>query len=319
MFLESQSLRAPGRIGFSLLSACCFLGASIAPISYCLAQSAPPVVQSQPLHDVPYVSGGHERQKLDIYLPQDGTARPALVWIHGGAWEAGSKERCPAVGMVAQGFVVVSLNYRLSQHAVYPAQIEDCKSAIRWLRTHAAEYGIDPERIGVWGASAGGHLAALLGVTGHTREFDKGENLNESSRVQCVLEWFGPTDFLHWGAQAPADREKAELADNPSSPVYRLLGGSVREHGTQARLASPIYFIQKDASPFLIMHGDKDPLVPLQQSTELDQALKACGVECRLDVVADAGHGGGGFSTPERLKGMVSFLKTHLAPIPKPN
>ncbi len=272
--------------------------------------------RARELRDVAYVEGGHQRQKLDLYFPAGGgDRRPLLVWIHGGGWQGGSKEQCPALGMLAQGFVVASLNYRLSQHAVFPAQLEDCKAAIRWLRAHAGENGIDPDRIGIWGASAGGHLAALLGVTGHTRQFDVGGNLNESSRVQCVLDWFGPSDFLHWG---DLDATRPARGDGPASPIYKLLGGSVHDHPDAARLASPLYFIQKDAAPFLIMHGDHDSLVPLQQSVDLDKALKAAGVKCRLDVIAGADHGGSGFTTPEKLRMMGGFFQTHLA-VPRGN
>lgn len=123
---------------------------------------APPGVPEgvQVLRDLTYVEGGHERNRLDLYLPEKAEGRPPLVvWIHGGAWQAGSKEDCAAVRLTAKGYAVASINYRLSQHAVFPAQIEDCKAAIRWLRANAAKYHLDPDHIGVWGSSAGGHLA----------------------------------------------------------------------------------------------------------------------------------------------------------------
>lgn len=118
------------------------------------------------LKDIAYVPEGHARQKLDLYLPaaEPNAPLPLIVWVHGGAWQAGSKEGCPAVGFVGKGYAVASINYRLSRHAIFPAQIQDCQAAIRWLRVHADEYRIDPNRFGVWGASAGGHLVALLGV-----------------------------------------------------------------------------------------------------------------------------------------------------------
>ena len=123
--------------------------------------------RARELRDLPYVTNGHERQRLDLFLPPDnGSSRPLVVWVHGGGWEQGSKDRCPAKALVARGYAVASIGYRLSQHAIFPAQIEDCKAAIRWLRAHAQEYGIDPKRVGVWGASAGGHLVALLGPRG---------------------------------------------------------------------------------------------------------------------------------------------------------
>ena len=282
-------------------------------LSFLLAAAIPAFAQApkmppdaRTLRDVPYVTGGHERQKLDLYLPATGEKRPLLVWIHGGGWEGGNKNECPALGLIAHGFVVASLNYRLSQHAVFPAQIEDCKSAIRWLRAHAEEYGIDPARIGVWGASAGGHLVSLLGTTGHEQEFDKGENLDQSSRVQCVINWFGPTDFLHWGNTSIID-----VAD-PKSPIVKLFGGPLAEHEALGRSASPVNHVQKDAAPFLIMHGDKDSIVPLQQSEALHAALKLAGADTTLEILPGANHGGAEFFAEPKLKMMIAFVEKHL-------
>lgn len=262
------------------------------------------------LLDLPYVTNGTERQRLDLYLPAmpaGAPARPLVVWVHGGGWEGGSKQRCPARPLVARGYVVASLGYRLSQQAVYPAQIEDCKAAVRWLRANAKDYGIDPERVGAWGESAGGHLVALLGTTGQDRRFDVGEHLDLSSAVQCVIDWYGPSDFLHWGEPpAPPTRDTAATA------VAHLLGGTVTTHQEAARSASPVDFVDKNSSPFLIMHGDRDPLVPLQQSQELDAAIRKAGVESTLVVLPGAGHGGREFAAPEQLQRMSGFLDRHL-------
>lgn len=174
--------------------------------------------------DVAYVSNGHERQKLDVYLPPNAAAScPLIVWIHGGAWKEGSKEGPPALGMLDKGWVVASLNYRFSQHAIFPAQIEDCKAAIRFLRAKAERFHIDKQRVAVWGASAGGHLAALLATTGSVKEFDVGENLDQSSAVQSVINWFGPTDFLNWGDTSVIK------ADNPDDVVAKLFGGPISQ------------------------------------------------------------------------------------------
>ncbi len=257
------------------------------------------------LRDLPYVSNGGPLQKLDLYLPNTpGPARPLVVFIHGGAWRAGSKENNPAKFLVPSGYVVASINYRFTQDAKFPAQIEDCKSAIRWLRAHAAEYGIDSRRIGVWGASAGGHLVALLGVTGQTKEFDQGENLDQSSAVQCVVDWFGPTDFL--------THKQVIEAKYGNSSVEQLLGGTVKDHPDTARKASPLYYVTKDAAPFLIMHGELDPLVEVKQSQLINDALKTVGVECTLEVIPGAKHGGTEFTTPERRKTIFEFFGKHL-------
>ena len=263
----------------------------------------PPGVKAE--RDLAYVPNGHERQKLDLYLPseqKDGAKPlPLLVWIHGGGWEAGSKDNPPALRFVPDGYALASINYRLSQHAVFPAQIEDCKAAIRWLRANAKQYNIDSDHIGVWGASAGGHLVALLGTTADVKEFDVGGNLEQSSCVQCVCDFFGPTDFTHIGNDL----------DKPESPVSKLLGGPVKEHKDLAAKASPVTYVSKNAAPCLIMHGDKDPLVPIHQSEELEADLKKAGVEVTFTVIAGAGHGFGSKSA-ELAQPIKEFFDKHL-------
>jgi acetyl esterase/lipase len=251
------------------------------------------------LLNIPYVANGGERQKLDLYLPAKGTNLPLVVWIHGGGWTEGSKEKPPGLGFLRHGFALASINYRLSQDAIFPAQLIDCKAAIRWLRAHAAENAIDPDHIGVWGASAGGHLVALLGTTGDVKEFDLGDNAGVSSRVQAVCDWFGPTDLT------------SDLgADTPDSPIVRLLGGSISNNVEKAQHASPMHYITKEDPPFLIMHGEKDPVVPLAQSQTFADALKKAGVHVTMHVVPGAGHGGPEFSTQEeRERLFVFFLK----------
>ena len=202
-----------------------------------------------------------------------------------------------------KGYAAASINYRLSQHAVFPAQIEDCKAAIRWLRANAAKYRLDPDHIGVWGASAGGHLVAMLGVTAAAKELEgKGGNLDQASRVQCVVDWFGPSDMLTMSGSH----------DNPASPESRLIGGPVQENQEKARKASPLTYVSKDAAPFLIMHGDQDKLVPVQQSKVLAEALQKAGVEVRLVIVKGNGHGGPGFNSPENRKLIEDFFAKHL-------
>ena len=269
--------------------------------------ATPVMAETRELRDIPYVVDGHERQRLDLYLPAAGEpARPLVVWVHGGGWAGGNKTNCPAKWLVARGYVVAAINYRLSQHALYPAQIEDCKAAIRFLRVHAPEYGIKPDRIGAWGASAGGHLVSLLGTTGDLRDLDGGANPDQSSKVECVVDWFGPTDFLHYG------EPPTPALDTATSAVAKLIGGTIAANPEKARQASPLYFVKKGAPPFLIMHGDKDGLVPLQQSQILESALNKCGTECTLKILPGAGHGTPEFYTQPSLATILQFLDRHL-------
>lgn len=257
--------------------------------------------------DLEYVKDGHERNKLDLYLPEKAEGPlPLIVWVHGGAWQGGGKENPPMLPMLTHGYAVASINYRFSQHAVFPAQIEDCKAAIRWLRANAKMYNLDPDRIGVAGASAGGHLVALLGTTAGVKELEgKGGNLEQSSRVQAVVDLFGPTDLLQMGH------------NGPGSPETKLIGGPPSENKEKAAKANPITYVSKESAPFLILHGDKDTTVPYSQSEFLVDALKKAGVEVTLKKVEGAGHAGPAFSSPENRKLILEFFDKHLMPAKK--
>lgn len=261
------------------------------------------------LRDIEYVAGGGKAQSLDLYLPKSDRPLPLIIWIHGGAWLSGDKERCPATQMTARGYAAASLNYRLSHQAVFPAQIEDCKAAIRWLRAHAREYNLNAGCFGVWGSSAGGHLVALLGTSGGAKALEGGDgNPGVSSRVQAVCDWFGPTDFTQMEAHAltPGKPFNHNDADSPES---RLIGGALQENKDRARAANPITYVTPDDPPFLIMHGDRDPLVPHHQSVLLETALKKAGVEVTFHTVKGAGHGFGG---PEIMRMVEEFFDKHL-------
>jgi acetyl esterase/lipase len=257
--------------------------------------------------DVEYVHDGHKRQKLDIYLPDREKYPepvPIVVWVHGGAWRAGSKQNCRSRVFLQDGYAAASINYRLSRHAIFPAQIEDCKAAIRYLRANSEKYNIDPERIGVWGASAGGHLVALLGTTGDMNGFDKGPNLNVSSKVKAVCDFFGPTDFTKM-----SDFESNMDHDAPDSPESLLIGGPVQQNKAKCRRANPITYVTRNDPPFLIVHGDKDLLVPHNQSELLYEALKMAGVDVKFHTVKGGGHG----FRDEQVDRMVKeFFNRHL-------
>ena len=259
--------------------------------------------------DLAYVYGGHQRQKLDLYLPKDGTNLPLIINIHGGAFKMGSKEDGVPLGYLAQGYAVASINYRLSQHAVFPAQIQDCKAAVRWLRAHAGEYRLDPRRFAAWGSSAGGHLAAMLGTTGDAKELEVGGNLNQPSRVQAVVDYFGPTDFLQMDAHRLPN---GMVHDAPDSPESELVGGPIQQDQEKTARANPITYVTRNAPPFLICHGDADPLVPHHQSELLEAALKKAGVPVTCYTVKGAGHGG--FKDPKVPIMTREFLAKYLQP-----
>ena len=250
---------------------------------------------------------------LDIYQPakiEPKTRLPLIVWIHGGAWTAGDKNLCPAVVMVPRGYVVASINYRLAQEAIYPAQIHDCKAAVRFLRASAEKYQIDPDRVGVFGASAGGHLAALMGTSGGdaTLEGNVGWNADQSSAVQAVCDWFGPTDLKALAVQKASDKTGRDL-----KPVTALLGGPA-DTLNLTRSANPITFIDKKDPPFLIMHGEEDKLVPISQSELLHKALSDAGVEVTFKPIPKTAHGGAAFSTPDNRKLVAEFFDKNLKP-----
>lgn len=177
------------------------------------------------------------------------------------------------------------MNYRLTDEATFPAQIQDVKAAIRFLRANAAKYNIDPNRIGLWGMSAGGHLAALAGTAGDITDFDSPNGSQSvSTRVQAVVDWYGPTDFT------PFASGKEELGKNVDWMVERFFGGKVTEHLAEAKTASPISFVSADDPPILIMHGTEDTLVPLSQSIRFAEALKQAGAKPTLVVIEGKGH-----------------------------
>ncbi|MCC6489744.1 MAG: alpha/beta hydrolase [Candidatus Hydrogenedentes bacterium] len=259
--------------------------------------------------DLAYVTNGHERQKLDLFIPANAANPPLIILIHGGAFRAGSKENMRPAPFLRQGYAVASINYRLSGDALWPAQIEDCKAAVRWLRAHAQEYGYDPERFGAHGTSAGGHLVAMLGTAGATKKFDVGENLDVSSRVQAVADFFGPTDFLQMDAhRIPTGQEH----DPPTSPESLLIGGSIQENKEKSASANPITYVSKESPPFLIIHGDMDPLVPWHQSQLLFDALAGAGVPVTFYTVGGGGHGG--FRDPNVEALIQEFFAKRLKP-----
>lgn len=231
--------------------------------------------------DVTYATVDGQSLKLDVYMPEKPTGPlPTLIFVHGGGWGAGDKNSWDKnevrfKDLLYQGYIIVSINYRLTSHWQFPTQIEDCKGAIRFLRANAATYSIDPTRIGVLGTSAGGHLAALLGTSGDVKELEGnvGGNLDQSSRIQCVVDVTGATDLV-----ACMESKLCVVT------ITRFLGGTPAEKPDLARAANPITYVTKDSPPFLIFHPEHDFAVPLNQSQLLLAALQAAGVESSLQV-----------------------------------
>ena len=252
------------------------------------------------VRDVVFGTGGGRDLKMHIVLPaeSDRQLRPAFVWIHGGGWQSGSKEGglAQVIPLVRSGFVGATIEYRLTGEAPFPAQIEDCKCAIRFLKAHAQKYGIDPNRVAVGGSSAGGHLVALLGTSGGEKSLEgNGGWPDQSSRVHAVLDLYGPTDFRAFVTTSGYERHNQD-----GSPESKLLGGGeVLSSPDQIRIVNPITYVDSDDPPFLIIHGSNDRTVPLNQSTLLHDALKKAGVSAQLKIIEGGGHGGPEFSTEE--------------------
>lgn len=267
--------------------------------------------------DLQYVPGGDESQRLDLYLPEQSSGHPLplVVWIHGGGWRGGSKTGCPALGMVGKGYVVASVEYRFSQKALFPAQIQDCQAALRWLRANRKQYNLDTDHIGVWGSSAGGHLVALLGTSGGKKAFPPiGGNEDQSDRVQAVCDFFGPTDFNRVMQQASDDKNVTNIFkwNTPSDPYSGLIGVNLGADKQKGEAVSPVHYVSPDNPPFLILHGTWDALVPFAQSEELAGALKEKGVPVWLQKLPGAGHGGPMFSKPAANELIQKFFDKYL-------
>ena len=289
----------------------------------CFADTpAPPQVAPPPqpkgiklVWNIPYVPNGDPAEVLDLYVPETPTNKPlpVVAWIHGGGWKGGSKTGCPCRGLVGQGYAAASIEYRFSQKALFPAQIQDCQAAIRWLRANAQQYNLDPDNIGVWGASAGGHLVALLGTAGGKNAFPiVGGNVDQSDRVQAVCDDFGPADFNTVMSQAAAGTVKNVFNFNNGDPYSDLIGVHLDADKDKTNAVSPVNYVSKDNPPFLIMHGTADSLVPYAQSVELATDLNQVGVPVLLQPFPGAGHGGAVFGRPAPLMLVKSFFDKYL-------
>jgi acetyl esterase/lipase len=260
--------------------------------------------------EVVYGKGGGRDLKLDLFLPREnaGTPRPGIVFVHGGAWQGGNRGAFArqAAYLAGKGYVGACIEYRLSGEATFPAAIEDCKAAVRWLRANAKTYHLDPDRIAACGGSAGGHLVALLGVSDKVKELEGvGGNAGISSRVNLVIAFNGVFDLTKVARNAQA-----------AGPVARFLGGTAADKPEVYRQASPITHLTSDAPPFLFLHGTADKTVPIEQSRAMLAKLRQAGVKAELYEAEGAGHGF--FNRPPHyeptLKRMEAFLDEHFRP-----
>jgi acetyl esterase/lipase len=247
--------------------------------------------------------GGHPLL-ADLYLPESKSSLvPAVLWLHGGGWKFGDRKQAPDLSrhFASRGIAMASIDYRLTGEAIFPAQIHDVKTAIRWLKAVAPTYGIDPDRVALWGSSAGGHLAALAALCGDgVLEPDAPEHADQSTRVAAVVDGYGPIEFLKMDRMrpGPADVELDPLADRP--PKLRsidaesfeslLLGAPLLTRLDLARVASPLTYVKPGAPPFLILHGRSDLAIGAGQSELLFEALAAAGNEVDLLLIEKLGH-----------------------------
>ena len=244
--------------------------------------------------------------KLDLYLPKNRVKSPLVVYVHGGAWRAGSREGLPLLGLLNHGWAIASVDYRLSGDAKFPAQIHDIKAAIRFLRAKESAYGYDAKSIAIAGSSAGGHLAALVGVSnGHEAlEGDIGDHSDVNSSVQAIVSFYGASNLSTILSQSTPHGLSIRV---PALDL--LLGGSPEAEPELAQLASPVVHVDAKDPPLLLLHGDQDPQMPINQSHELEGAYKKAGAPVRFEVVHGGAHGGEHFYTSDQLEGVSAFLK----------
>lgn len=257
------------------------------------------------IRDIKFAQIGERTLGADLYLPDKKPHPPLIVWIHGGAWRGGSKNGVPLGKLVDEGYAIFSLDYRLSTEARFPAQIHDIKAAIRFLRAHGMEWHLATTQIVVAGDSAGGHLAALVGVSNGmlALEGKVGECLNQSSEVQGVISFYGAANLTTILKQSTPHGLSVRI---PALDL--LLGGQPESLPEIARLASPVYHVDQHDPPLLLLHGDQDEQMPVNQSLELFGAYKKAKAPVQLEIVHGAGHGGPMFYDEERLQIVRKFL-----------
>jgi acetyl esterase/lipase len=280
----------------------------VLPACFCAAALvlAAGTAAAQQVHrDVVYATVDGKALALDVHMPAGVTDPPLLVWVHGGMWRTGNKSQLPA-GFVQNGFAVASVDFRQSLEARFPAQVHDIKAAIRFLRAHAREYGYRTDRIAVGGYSSGGHLAALVGVTNGNRELEGtvGADRAQSSAVQAILSVAGASNFATILAQS------TPFGLGVREPALRDLLGALPDSVPElARLASPVVHVDAGDPPILILHGDQDVQMPINQAHELEGAYEKLGLDAFVDIVHGSPHLGDAYYEPAHMERIAAFLR----------
>jgi acetyl esterase/lipase len=283
---------------FIAMCLCAFMSLAFWPVAH---------AQTREFKDVVYAKVDGKSLAVDIYVPQSKTKRPPplLVWVHGGAWYLYDKKQYPKA-LVEAGFAVASLDFRQSTEARFPAQIHDIKAGIRFLRSKARDYGYRVDRVAIGGSSSGGHLAAMVGVSNDDPQLEGtlGEYLSTSSKVDAIVDYFGASNLTTILAQStPYGLSVRQPA------LDKLLGAQPESVPELAKLASPVLHVDRNDPPLLLLHGDQDPQMPINQSHELQGAYEKLGLDAKLIVVHGAAHAGPIFYEGEQLKAAVEFLR----------
>ncbi|HEY0550946.1 MAG TPA: alpha/beta hydrolase [Verrucomicrobiae bacterium] len=260
----------------------------------------------QVIRDVEYARAGEKSLKLDLHLPPGKARLPLIVWIHGGAWRSGSKKDVPIGKLIGDGYAIASVDYRLSTEAKFPAQVHDIKAAIRFLRGHGDEWRLPAKKILIAGDSAGAHLAALVGVSNGNNELEGaiGNDLKQSSDVQGIISFYGAANLTTILKQSTPHGLSVRVP-----ALELLLGDQPTNVLALARIASPIFHVDKNDPPLLLLHGDQDPQMPINQSLELLGAYQKVKASVQLEVVYGAAHGGAMFYDAERHEIVGKFLR----------
>ncbi len=277
--------------------------------------------------DQVYSNAGGTARLADVFLPSSGALPiPVVIWLHGGGWRYGDRRLAPDLALFAQcsGLAVVSIDYRLSDEVKFPAPVEDVKTAVRWVRSVASSFGFDERNIGLWGSSAGAHLAACAALS-NENEFLSEEHPGLSSAVQVVVDGYGPTNLARIdelrSAVRPAGNDAESIlvggiipAGDPDSFESRLLGAPVNDAPRLAQLADPVHYVRPGSPPFLILHGQADTLIPADQSRYLFEALSAAGCDATLVLFQNLRHGF--FNNPNLAQEDIGAVSINRSSIP---